>query len=739
MADKGNRGSLAVMAGVVVLLHLAGFWALDGLPPQFPLGVFVVAYLLGMRWAFEPGTTAAIDRATAQIPGRGTTVAGFWYALGFSTAVYVMAVLFTMGLQMLAWRDRPVILDGSFTGVFLGIFGILQFVALIGAVRMRRDGAEPPTRLGRLLGWVRRSWHLYPVGLILGFGLFLAVEVGLLILAAGQLTLIAPMYLTWVLPMVFAAGMSLAATVQSAAGDRIEARRAVLDIALTAVTALAALIAAAMRVFGPLPDGAVGAFFTFLGNLFLAALRLLGRLLNYLLDRPGLLLLLLIVLVAVVALRRRGKGGASGGAAPARSAPQATGRSAPRASGPAKPGLGDRLRQALRDRKEAGARKKAVRDQEKRAREREKAAQRAREEAAARSAAPAPRQPAGPGVYAQGRATPGDRPRPARAAARPVSVVSPQPAPVAAPQPVRASAAASPPPARTTAAARQGRSPVAQPTPVQPVAAAPVGPLVQPVAAASVGPLVQPVAAASVGPVVQPVAVAPVVQPVVYGQPVIAQGVVADLDHTEPIVAEPLPREQTGIAIVTGAGAGLGRAIVLGLAGAGYGILAADLDADSAAACAAQARGYGVPAQAVRPDVRQPGHLERIVAVADEWGGPVVLVNAGAGGWPSPVPGRTAEMHLTDLTRESMRIRGGGAILNVVPSASADTPALVRFTADRAGDRDGVRIMCLTTDQPFTTQDEAVTAVLDLIRHGRAGTVVALQSWNPTPGTVPLP
>ncbi|GGN60061.1 hypothetical protein GCM10010112_15870 [Actinoplanes lobatus] len=704
MADKGNRGSLAVMAGVVVLLHLAGFWALNGLPPQFPLGVFVVAYLLGMRWAFEPGNTAAVDRAGDRIAGlgRSTAMAAFWFALGFATTVYVLAVLFTIGLQMLAWRDRPVILDGSFTGVFLGIFGILQFVALIGAVRMRRDGSSPPVRLEGFLGRVSNSWQLFPVGLLLGFGLFLAVEVGLLILAAGQLSLVAPMYLTWVLPMVFAAGMSLGATVQGAAGSRIEGKLPVLNIAFTAAAAVVALIASAVRVLGPVPDGLLGRIFGFLGDVFVALFRLLRRLLNYLLDRPGLLLLLLIVLVVVVALRRR-KSDSASGAAPARPARTA---SAPGRSGPAKPGLADRIRTALRDRKEAGARKKAAREQEKQAREREKAAQKARQEAAARSAAaprpaaaPAtPRPAATPATYARGRATTTDRPRPARATARPAQ---------AAPPPVRAAAA--PRPARATAT-----------PPAQPVAAAVVQPVV-----------VQPV-------VVQPVAatpVSPAVQPVVYGQPV----VVTDPDYTEPIVAQPFPGEQTGIAIVTGAGAGLGRAVALGLAGAGYGILAADLDADSAAACAMQARDYGVPAQAVRPDFRQPGYLERIVAVADEWGGPVVLVNAGAGGWPSPVTGRTAEMQLTDLTRESMRIRGGGAILNVVPSASADTPALVRFTADRAGDRDGVRIMCLTTDQPFTTQDEAVTAVLDLIRHGRAGTVVALQSWNPTPGTVPLP
>ncbi|GID49267.1 hypothetical protein Aca07nite_65420 [Actinoplanes capillaceus] len=703
MADKGNRGSLAVMAGIVVLLHLAGFWALDGLPPQFPLGVFVVAYLLGMRWAFEPGNTAAVDRAGDRIAGlgRSSTMAAFWFALGFATTVYVLAVLFTIGLQMLAWRDRPVILDGSFTGVFLGIFGILQFVALIGAVRMRRDGSSPPVRLEGFLGRVSSAWQLFPVGLLLGFGLFLAVEVGLLVLAAGQLALVAPMYLTWVLPMVFAAGMSLGATLQGAAGARIDGRLPVLNIAFTAAAAVVALIASAVRVLGPVPDGLPGRVLGFLGDVFVTLFRLLRRLLNYLLDRPGLLLLLLIVLVVVVALRRR-KTDSGSGAAPARPARTAA------SPGPAKPGLADRIRTALRDRKEAGARKKATREQERQAREREKAAQRARQEAAARSAAaprPAPASAAPrPATYARGRATTADRPQPARATARPAPAAPPPV--VAASPPVRAAAA--PRPARATAT-----------PPAQPVAAAAVSPVVQPV-------VVQPVAAAPVSPAVQPV---------VYGRPV----VVTDPDYTEPIVAEPIPGEQTGIAIVTGAGAGLGRAIAQSLAGAGYGILAADLDADSAAACATQARGYGVAAQAVRPDVRQPGYLERIVAVADEWGGPVVLVNAGAGGWPSPVTGRTAEMHLTDLTRESMRIRGGGAILNVVPSASADTPALVRFTADRSADRDGVRIMCLTTDQPFTTPDEAVTAVLDLIRHGRAGTVVALQSWNPTPGTVPLP
>jgi len=199
----------------------------------------------------------------------------------------------------------------------------------------------------------------------------------------------------------------------------------------------------------------------------------------------------------------------------------------------------------------------------------------------------------------------------------------------------------------------------------------------------------------------------------------------------EPPPAAPERAPPGSASVVRPPGAGVGRAVALGLAGAGYGILAADIDGDSAAACAAEARSYGVPAQAVRADLRDALCLERIVAVAEEWGRTSVLVNAGAGGWPSPVPTLTAEMWLSDRVREPMRRRGGGAVVNVVPAASADAASLVRFTADSAGARDGVRLMCLTTDRPATAPAAVVAAVLDLIRYGSAGAVVALGGAEP--------
>ncbi|GIE92100.1 SDR family NAD(P)-dependent oxidoreductase [Actinoplanes regularis] len=219
------------------------------------------------------------------------------------------------------------------------------------------------------------------------------------------------------------------------------------------------------------------------------------------------------------------------------------------------------------------------------------------------------------------------------------------------------------------------------------------------------------------------VGTAEVVPSVAYGQRVVARASIADPGRA---VVEAGDRVSGEIAIVVGAGAGVGRAIAFGLAEAGYGILAVDVDGDSAAACAVRARGFGVPAQAIRADLRDPLYLERIVALAEEWGRTGVLVTAGAGGWPSFRPGRSAEVCLGDLVREPMRQRGGGAVVNVVAAVSAEAPGLMRFAAEAAGARDGVRLMCLTTEQPVRDQAAVVTAVLDLVRRGSAGAVVEL-------------
>lgn len=204
------------------------------------------------------------------------------------------------------------------------------------------------------------------------------------------------------------------------------------------------------------------------------------------------------------------------------------------------------------------------------------------------------------------------------------------------------------------------------------------------------------------------------------GQPVVEEPTMAG----DSVGALVLPM-QAEVAVVTGAGAGLGRAIASGLASAGYGIVAVDIDPDSAAACATQVRAFGVPARAVRADIRDPQYLERIVAVADELGGAGILVNSVGSGTLD----LTASMLLSQLVLEPMQAGGGGAIVNVVSSPDAED-RLIRFTATLAGLADGygVRAMCVTADPRRTHPADLVTAVLDLIERGRPGAVVQMET-----------
>jgi 3-oxoacyl-[acyl-carrier protein] reductase len=229
-------------------------------------------------------------------------------------------------------------------------------------------------------------------------------------------------------------------------------------------------------------------------------------------------------------------------------------------------------------------------------------------------------------------------------------------------------------------------------------------------------------------------------------------------------------------AIVTGAGDGLGREIALGLAHAGYSVVVADIDEQAAQACASSVEAYGTPARALGADVRERQDMNRIVALAQELGGPHVLVN-NAGGWTPqrqyPQAAATewaatislnliAAMLLSQLVLDPMRAQGGGAIINVAssggigfesygsPEYGAAKAGLIRFTATLAGlaGTHGIRMMCVAPDwiglsraqtqwqrmspderaasRPLISPAEVVAVVLNLIQRGIGGTVVEM-------------
>jgi high-affinity nickel-transport protein len=66
------------------------------------------------------------------------------------------------------------------------------------------------TRLFRpIFGMIRRSWHMYPLGVLFGLGFDTATEVGLLGLSAAEASKGLSLWSILVFPTLFAAGMSL--------------------------------------------------------------------------------------------------------------------------------------------------------------------------------------------------------------------------------------------------------------------------------------------------------------------------------------------------------------------------------------------------------------------------------------------------------------------------------------------------------------------------------------------------
>jgi high-affinity nickel-transport protein len=244
---RADWTSIAAIGAVVVVLHLIGWGVLVlAVAPQhitlgsagvFGVGLGVTAYLLGVRHAFDADHIAVIDNTTRKLVGEGkrSLSAGFWFSLGHSSVVFGLALLLALGVRALVGpvqdEGSPMLqtlgLIGSLVaGTFLILIGLSNLVAVFGIAKVLRemrsgvfDEAELERHLNnrgflaRLLARVMRRvdkpWHLYPVGLLMGLGFDTATQVALLVLAAGTAALTLPWYAILVLPVLFAAGMSL--------------------------------------------------------------------------------------------------------------------------------------------------------------------------------------------------------------------------------------------------------------------------------------------------------------------------------------------------------------------------------------------------------------------------------------------------------------------------------------------------------------------------------------------------
>jgi nickel/cobalt transporter (NiCoT) family protein len=234
------------MAATVVGLNVAGWLMLTAAVSGhyhiskteiFGFGTGILAYTLGMRHAFDADHIAAIDNTTRKLvnDGKRPLSVGFFFSLGHSTVVFLLALLLNFGIRALDDQVKNTnshlqytanIIGTLVSGFFLFLIAALNVVILAGIIKVFREmraGSYDDQQLeeqlnkrglmNRFLGPLARRidtpWKMYPIGFLFGLGFDTATEVALLVLAGSAVVGGLPFYAVLSLPILFAAGMSL--------------------------------------------------------------------------------------------------------------------------------------------------------------------------------------------------------------------------------------------------------------------------------------------------------------------------------------------------------------------------------------------------------------------------------------------------------------------------------------------------------------------------------------------------
>ncbi len=298
------------MVAVVVGLHVLGWGLLTAAlhghyqiskTTVFGVGTGALAYTLGMRHAFDADHIAAIDNTTRKLvnEGKRPLSVGFFFSLGHSSVVFVLAVLLNFGIRGLDDQVRTgnsglhnitSVVGTCVSGFFLLLIAAFNIIVLAGIIRVFREmrgGAYDDEELeeqlnkrglmNRFLGPLARRvdtpWKMYPIGFLFGLGFDTATEIALLVLAGTAVAGGLPFYAILSLPFLFAAGMSLFDTADGCfmnfAYDWAFAkpvRKVYYNLTITGLSVFVAVFIGAVELLGLLAQDANlnGSFWAFL-------------------------------------------------------------------------------------------------------------------------------------------------------------------------------------------------------------------------------------------------------------------------------------------------------------------------------------------------------------------------------------------------------------------------------------------------------------------------------------------
>jgi high-affinity nickel-transport protein len=227
---------LAGFYGFIGVLHAVGWGLYLHYAAHFQqlVGLGFVAYMFGLRHAFDADHIAAVDDSVRFMlqKGKQPLGVGFFFSLGHSTVVLTLAIgiacaALAVKAELPQLKELGAVIGASVSGCFLWLIGILNLLVLLDVLKIWRT-AKTGTHshvhleallqkrglLNRLFGrqlrkFMNHSWQMYPLGLLFGLGFDTASEVGLLAMTAGAAAGNLPVSAILCLPVLFAAGMTV--------------------------------------------------------------------------------------------------------------------------------------------------------------------------------------------------------------------------------------------------------------------------------------------------------------------------------------------------------------------------------------------------------------------------------------------------------------------------------------------------------------------------------------------------
>ncbi|MEO8756570.1 MAG: HoxN/HupN/NixA family nickel/cobalt transporter [Devosia sp.] len=242
--DAETRARLFfIYGGLIAFNVIAWAWAFAEFSSQPVLiGTAFLAYVFGLRHAFDADHIAAIDNVVRKLmqEGKKPLTVGFYFSLGHSSIVIIASAIIAASAAALQgpleqFHEVGGVLGTLVSAFFLLAIGLANLIVLRsiwGAFNRAKRGEKIVDEdldqilagrgffariFRRVFGVVRQSWHMYPVGFLFGLGFDTATEIGLLGISATQAASGMSFWSIMVFPALFTAGMALVDTTDSVA------------------------------------------------------------------------------------------------------------------------------------------------------------------------------------------------------------------------------------------------------------------------------------------------------------------------------------------------------------------------------------------------------------------------------------------------------------------------------------------------------------------------------------------